>query len=177
MAHIGLNNNFPGISGLLRHYPETAKPLTLLAETLLRSPHSLTSGERELIAGYVSYKNNCDFCHLSHSAAAAAHLKDDFKTTDEIIRDIETANVSDKMKTLLRIAAHVQQSGKAVTEEDITKAKESGATDDEIHITVLIAAAFCMYNRYVDGLGTWTPDGREAFLESGRRLAEVGYMS
>ena len=176
MAHINLNNQFPGISGLLAHFPETGKPLSILAETLLRGPHTLTSGERELIAGYVSYKNNCNFCHLSHSAAASAHLKDDFKTTDEVIHDIETANVSDKMKALLHIAGHTQQSGKAVSASDIERAKNAGATDDEIHITVLIAAAFCMYNRYVDGLGTWTPTDRSAFLETGKRLAEVGYV-
>ena len=177
MAHIDLNNNFPGISGLLRHFPETAKPLTLLAETLLRSPNTLTSGERELIAGYVSFKNGCNFCHLSHSAAAAAHLKDDFKTTDQIIHNIETADISEKMKTILQIAGHVQQSGKAVSESDITRAKEAGATDDEIHTTVLIAAAFCMYNRYVDGLGTWTPTDRNDFVQAGKRLAEVGYVA
>jgi uncharacterized peroxidase-related enzyme len=176
MAHINLDNSLPGISGLLRHFPETAKPLTLLAETLLRAPNNLTSGERELIAGYVSYKNNCNFCHLSHSAAAAAHLKDDFKTTDQIIHDIETADISDKMKALLHIAAQVQQSGKAVQAASIERAKDVGATDDDIHTTVLIAAAFCMYNRYVDGLGTWTPLEREAFVESGKRLAEVGYV-
>jgi uncharacterized peroxidase-related enzyme len=147
----------------------------LLAETLLRHPHSLTSGERELIAAYVSYINNCNFCHMSHAAAAAAHLKDDYRTIDQVIRDIETADVSDKMKALLHIAAQVQKSGKNVSEADIQKAKDAGATDDEIHITILIAAAFCMFNRYVDGLGTWSPTERSDYAESGKRLAEVGY--
>jgi uncharacterized peroxidase-related enzyme len=175
MAHIHIDNDFPGISGLLRQFPVTAKPLLLLAETLLRGPHTLTSGERELIAAYVSYRNNCNFCHLSHAAAAAAHMRDDFKSVDQVLRDINTAEVSDKMKALLHIAGQVQQGGKNVSEEHVTRARLAGATDDEIHITVLIAAAFCMYNRYVDGLGTSSPAGREAYLETGKRLAEVGY--
>ena len=176
MAHITLNNNLPGISGLLTHFPETGKALSQLAETLLRGPHSLTSGERELIAAYVSYKNNCDFCHMSHSAAAQAHLKDNYKTIDEILHDIETATISDKMKALLHIAAQVQKGGKNVSADDIQKAKDVLATDEEIHITVLIAAAFCMYNRYVDGLSTWTHTERSDFAATGVRLAEVGYM-
>ena len=176
MAHIDLNNNFPGISGLLTHYPDTAKPLTLLAETLLRAPHSLSSGERELIAAYVSHRNNCNFCHMSHAAAAAAHLHDDHKAVDQVVRDIETADLSPKMKALLHIAAQVQKGGKNVTEADISRSRDAGATDDEIHITVLIAAAFCMYNRYVDGLATWSPTDRAAYVDSGKRMAETGYL-
>lgn len=175
MAHINLNNSLPGISGLLRHYPDTAKPLLLLAETLLRSPHPLSSGERELIAAYVSHRNNCNFCHQSHAAAATAHLKDNYKAVDQVIKNIETADISLKMKALLNIAAKVQQNGKNVSEEDITNARHTGATDDEVHITVLIAAAFSMYNRYVDGLSTWSPTERAAYAETGKRLAEVGY--
>ncbi|MDB5281570.1 MAG: carboxymuconolactone decarboxylase [Bacteroidota bacterium] len=176
MAHIHLKNELPGISGLLFDFPETAKPLCDLAETLLRKPHSLTSGERELIAAYVSHKNNCNFCHSSHAAAATAHLKDDYELIDAVLADINTAPVSDKMKALLIIAGQVQQSGLAVKEEDVLKAKNAGATDAELHITVLIAAAFCMYNRYVDGLSTWSPKGREPYKEMGKRMAEVGYL-
>lgn len=176
MAHIKLNNELPGISGLLKDFPETARPLCDLAETLLRKPHSLTSGERELIAAYVSHKNDCNFCHSSHAAAANAHLKDEYKLIDEVLRDVETANISEKMKALLIIAGKVQQSGKAVKEEDIARARNSGATDDEIHYAVLIAAAFCMYNRYVDGLNTWSPQGRPAYAEMGKMMAEVGYV-
>ncbi len=85
MAHIKLNNEeLPGIVGLLNHRPETAKPLLDLAETLLRGPSSLTSGEREIIAASVSYWNQCHFCHTSHAAAAAAHLKSSLNLIDDI---------------------------------------------------------------------------------------------
>jgi uncharacterized peroxidase-related enzyme len=176
MAHITLHNKLPGISGLLKEFPDTAKPLCELAEILLHEPHSLTSGERELIAAYVSLKNECNFCHSSHAAAAAAHLNDDYKLMDAVILDVETAPIGEKMKSLLQLAAMVQKGGNHVSESDIGRAKNAGATDDELHRTVLIAAAFCMFNRYVDGLGTWSKQGRDHYTEAGKILARLGYM-
>jgi hypothetical protein len=82
-----------------------------------------------------------------------------------------------KLKSLLNIAGHVQQGGKHVTAEDIACAHNQGATDTEIHDTVLIAAAFCMYNRYVDGLATWAPQEQEAYIPMGARMAHEGYVS
>ena len=176
MAHIKLlNEDLPGIVGLLNNRPETAKPLLDLAETLLRGPSSLTSGEREIIAASVSYWNQCHFCHTSHAAAAAAHLKSGLGLIDEIKAGLPNTPVSEKLKALLHIAHQVQRGGKNVTEEDIAISRERGATDVEIHDAVLIAAAFCMYNRYVDGLNTWAPDPIEAYAEMGERMANVGY--
>lgn len=176
MAHIQLPEGLPGIVGPLTYSPDTAKPLLLLAETLLRGPNTLTSAEREMIAAHVSYRNECDFCQLSHSAAAAAHLKGNYDLVEQIKIDPEAAAVSDKLKALLAIAGKVQQGGKLVTSEDIARAKQEGATDKEIHDTVLIAAAFCMYNRYVDGLATFQPLDREAYREMGEDMAHQGYM-
>jgi len=176
MAHIKLTNEeLPGIVGLLNYRPETARPLLDLAETLLRGPSSLTSAEREIIAASVSHWNDCHFCHTSHAAAAAAHLKSGVELIDDIKAGLPKTVVSDKLRTLLHIAHHVQRGGKNVTEEDIETARIHGATDSEIHDTVLIAAAFCMYNRYVDGLGTWAPEANEAYTEMGERMAHVGY--
>ncbi|HEY4194851.1 MAG TPA: peroxidase-related enzyme [Mucilaginibacter sp.] len=176
MAHIKLlNEELPGIVGLLNYRPETAKPLLELAETLLRGPSSLTSGQREIIAASVSWWNNCHFCHTSHAAAAVAHLKCDVGLIDEIKAGLPNTQVSDKLRALLNIAHQVQRNGKEVTTGDVTNAREQGATDQEIHDTVLIAAAFCMYNRYVDGLGTWAPQPNEAYKEMGERMAYVGY--
>ncbi len=177
MAHIKLlNEQLPGIAGLLNYRPATAKPLGELAEVLLRGPSTLSSGEREMIASYVSWKNDCHFCHSSHGASAAHHLGANLSLIDDITNDFKQTNVSPKLRTLLDIAAKVQQGGKSVVPEDITKAKRQGATDLEIHDTVLIAAAFCMYNRYVDGLGTWAPKEKEAYDEMGYRLAHEGYI-
>ena len=176
MAHIKLlNEELPGIVGLLNYRPETARPLLDLAETLLREPSSLTSGEREIIAASVSYRNGCHFCHTSHAAAAAAHLGSGLGLIDDIKAGLPNTQISAKLRSLLDIAHQVQKGGKYVTEEHISAACDQGATDQEIHDTVLIAAAFCMYNRYVDGLGTWAPGPNEAYAEMGERMAHVGY--
>jgi uncharacterized peroxidase-related enzyme len=177
MSYIKLNNQFPGIVGLMHYRPETAKPLNELAEVLLRGPSTLTSAEREMIASYVSHQNECHFCHSSHGAAAAHHMDGDLSLLDDIKAGFVKTDISPKMKTLLNIAKKVQILGNRVTKEDVQAAKKVGATDLEIHDTVLISAAFCMYNRYVDGLGTWAPEDDEAYDETGRMLAHEGYLN
>lgn len=177
MAHIKLTDErLPGISGLLHHAPHTAEPLLLLAETLLRGPSSLTMGERELIAASVSCWNGCHFCFSSHAAAAAAHLERGVDLFDEIRQEFSATEISEKLRALLRIARAVQVSGKSVTPELMAAAREEGATDAELHDTVLIAAAFCMFNRYVDGLGTEAPAAPEEYVAMGERMARTGYV-
>jgi uncharacterized peroxidase-related enzyme len=156
--------------------PETAGPLLQLAEVLLRGENSLTRGERELIAAYVSDLNECTFCQVSHSSFAAAQLDGGMEVVEAVKRDPATAPVSDKLRALLAIAAKVRVDGRTVTEEDVSAARELGATDVEIHDTVLIAAAFCMFNRYVDGLATFTPTDPDAYEEMTRRIVEHGYL-
>jgi uncharacterized peroxidase-related enzyme len=176
MAHIKVPDNLPGILGPMAISPETAKALRELAEVLLRGPNTLTSGEREIIATYVSSQNDCCFCQLSHGAAAAEHLAGNYELIDRIKQNFGTAEISEKLRALLAIAGKVQKGGKHVTGEDVERARQQGATDKEIHDTVLIAAAFCMYNRYVDGLGTWQPTDPKAYREMGRSMADVGYL-
>ncbi|MEO7285667.1 MAG: peroxidase-related enzyme [Jatrophihabitantaceae bacterium] len=178
MAHIDLKvdeQHFPGISGLLRFRPETAKPLLELADALLHAPNSLTAGERELIAAYVSGLNECSYCAGSHSAIAAAHLDAGMSLVEQVRHDLDSAPVSDKLRALLRIAGAVQVTGRNVTPALIEAARACGASDVEIHDAVLVAAAFCMYNRYVDGLGTLVPQDASAYAESARRIAAQGY--
>jgi uncharacterized peroxidase-related enzyme len=160
----------------MAYRPETAKPLRELAEVLLRGPNTLTSGEREMIATFVSARNDCQFCQASHRAAAAHHLDGNYPLVDAVRHDYQAAPISPKLKALLAIAAQVQQGGKQVTSADIERARAEGATDREIHDTVLIAAAFCMYNRYVDGLATWTPTEHDVYDQMGHRMAHEGYV-
>ena len=174
MPHIALPEGFPGISAGFTYRPETAKPMRELAHVLLHEPNSLSPGERELIATYVSSRNNCHFCQSSHAAAAACHLGDE-AIVKQVKTDFQSAPISDKLKSLLVIAGKVQQDGKLVTSADADAARNAGATDLEIHDTVLIAAAFSMFNRYVDGLGTWQPDNPEMYAQMGRHLADEGY--
>jgi uncharacterized peroxidase-related enzyme len=178
MAHIDLKNDLPGIRGLMAYRPETEAPLNFLAETLLRDDNNtLTRGERELIATYVSYLNDCFFCQNVHGALAGHYLECNIPQIDAVKQNFNTADIPDKMKALLSIAGSVQKGGKNVTTEQIEKAREDGATDTEIHDTVLIAAAFCMFNRYVDGLATWAPADRQFYVDRAPQRALDGYQS
>lgn len=174
MTYIKTGVNQPGIVELMFYKGPTGKALANLVQTLMHGPSCLTSGERELIASYVSKLNNCAFCHGTHSASANVHLGDNGEASSCIIDDMDSAPVSDKMKALLRLAGKVQISGKAVSEKDIEDARKVGANDEDIHDTVLIASAFCMYNRYVDGLGTDPGDSKD-YPGYGVRLAKKGY--
>ncbi|MBO9572278.1 MAG: peroxidase-related enzyme [Chitinophagaceae bacterium] len=177
MAHIDFKNNEPGIRGPMAYSPETAKPMNELAEILLRSGNNtLSKGERELIGTYVSYLNDCFFCQNVHGAMAGHYMECNIEQIDAIKNNFTNSDLSDKMKALLTVAASVQKGGKYVTAEQIETAKKHGATDKEIHDTVLIAAAFCMFNRYVDGLGTWAPEDRQVYVDRAPMRAETGYI-
>jgi uncharacterized peroxidase-related enzyme len=177
MAHIKLPEGLPGIRGPMAFRPETARHLNELAEVLLRSENSLSRGERELIATYVSALNDCFFCQNAHGGLAQHYLQCDMNFIDQVKSDYESTSISEKLKSLLAIAGSVQKGGKHVTPSQIEKAKSLGATEMEIHDTVLIAAAFCMFNRYVDGLNTWAPQDRQIYIDRGPRRAEEGYVN
>lgn len=178
MAHIDLGNDEPGIRGLMVYSPETSKPLNQLAELLLRDDNnSLSKGERELIGAYVSYLNDCFFCQNVHGAMAGHYMQCDIGEIEKIKADFNSSQLPDKMKSLLGIAASVQKGGKYVTDQQIAMARDNGATDKEIHDTVLIAAAFCMFNRYVDGLNTWAPQDIQVYVNRAPMRAAEGYVA
>ena len=179
MPHIALPPEYPGVRSLFMYSPATAKPLNDLVQTLLHDPatSTLTPGERELIATYTSSLNECKYCANTHGAIAKYQLGGDENVVKAVRANPATAPITPKLKALLNIAGHVQQGGKRVITDDIARARNEGATDTEIHDTVLIAAAFCMYNRYVDGLATWAPQEQEAYIPMGARLAHEGYVS
>jgi uncharacterized peroxidase-related enzyme len=174
MAHINVPEGVPGIRSLVMFRPETGKHLYELAEVLLRGESPLSQADRELIAAYVSSRNECMFCMSSHAAAARCLYGEDDTTVDDVLKDMQQSNISPKMKALLNIAGKVQILGKEVKTEDIEAARAFGATDKELHDTVLIAASFSMFNRYVDGLGSLTPTDPEAYKEMGKRMVQ-GY--
>jgi uncharacterized peroxidase-related enzyme len=179
MAHIRLPQGLPGIRGPMVFSPESTKPLCDLVQVLLTGPHSLTPAEREMIATYVSSQNDCSYCQSCHGSTAAQHLGGtdaDYELIASIKQNYEATKISSKMKALLAIAGKVQKGGKHVTGDDVARARQEGATDKEIHDTVLIAAAFCMFNRYVDGLATWQPRDPEVYREIGKQTAQLGYV-
>jgi uncharacterized peroxidase-related enzyme len=175
MPHIPLPEGAPGIVGPMLAYPYTEKYLSALAQALLRGPSSLTPAEREIIAAFVSSQNGSYFCTHAHAAAARHLLGPDAAVVNRVLSDFEQPSVSEKLRALLVIAEKVRRDGHAVGDEDVVRARQSGADDQAIHDTVLIAAAFCMYNRYVDGLAAWTPREAMVYEEIGERLARGGY--
>jgi uncharacterized peroxidase-related enzyme len=175
MAHINLPEGLPGIRGPMAFRPETSKPLNEFAEILLRAENSLSRGDRELIATYVSSLNDCFFCQNAHGGIAQHYLQCDMTFIDGVKENFQLMDLSDKLKALLTIAGAVQKGGKNVSAEMIENAKQHHATDREIHDTVLISAAFCMFNRYVDGLGTWAPQDRSIYIQRGPQRAAEGY--
>jgi uncharacterized peroxidase-related enzyme len=176
VPHIKVDPALPGIIGLFDYRPETAKPLSELAEVLLRGPSSLTPGERELIAAAVSRGNECNFCASAHEAFAAAQLDGGMALVELATGDYTSAPISDKLKALLKIALLVREDGRKVDDASVDAAKALGASEVEIHDTVLIAAAFCMFNRYVDGLATRLPDSPEVYQERARQIVKSGYL-
>jgi uncharacterized peroxidase-related enzyme len=177
LPHISLPDGVPGIRSAFMFRPETAEPMSALAEVLLRGDNTLSRGERELIAAYVSNLNECEFCQASHSTFAALQLEGGMALVDQVKADPDIAEIDPKMRALLAIAAKVRADGRTVTEADIAAARAEGATDVEIHDTVLIAAAFCMFNRYVDGLATWTPEDPESYRQRAAGIVRDGYAS
>jgi uncharacterized peroxidase-related enzyme len=175
MPYIPLEEHLPGITGLLEYRKDSAQPIRDLTQILLRGPSTLTEAERELIATIVSYNNECKFCTTAHTATVDTLLGEQ-STAEKVKQNIETAPVSEKMKALLTIAKQVQKSGKSVTSESIQRAKKAGASDIEIHDTVLIAALFCLYNRYVDGMATSLPDNPAYYQMLADRLVNHGYQ-
>jgi len=176
MPHIQIQEGLAGPRGPMTLRPEVAKPMSEMAEVLLRGPSTLTQAERELIGTYVSSENDCKYCQTIHGALAAHYLGGDEQLICDVKENFRTAGVSDKLKALLNIAGKVQQGGKQVTTADVEAARSQGATDLEIHDTVLIAANFCMMNRYVDGLATWTPEDPDFYRQRAAKLAETGYI-
>ena len=124
---------------------------------------------------YVSYLNDCFYCNHSHGEIAVCYLNGDRGLVDAVRKDYRQAPITEKLKSLLQIAAKVQQGGRSVQPEDIDNARQQGASDHDIHDTVLIAATFCMMNRYVDGLGATTPDDMASYPLRAKQIVEKGY--
>lgn len=169
--YIQLDQDFPGIVSLFMFDREVASRLTAMGQTIMRRPRGLSVGDRELIGAFVSKLNDCKFCCDSHTACAKMYLG--HSTVDEVIRQCNVEYLPMKLRALLCVAANVQGLDRDDLPRTIANAKEFGATDEEIHDTVLVTAFFSMCNRYVDGLGTTFRPGEPE--DGGESLAEFGY--
>lgn len=175
MPHVTLNSDLPGITGLLNTWPEPGAPIRDLTQFILRGENSLTEGERELIASMVCVGNECQFCSNAHISAAARYIGSK-ETVNTILNQPFGGIVSDRIAHLLAISQAVGRSGSLVNQEMIDAAKNAGATDVEIHDTVMIAALFSLYNRYVDGLATELPENESYYEVLADRLTTSGYV-
>jgi uncharacterized peroxidase-related enzyme len=177
VPHIRIDNDLPGIGGLVRQRPDTGSLINTMAEALLRGPMSLTPGERELIAAYTSERNETPFCAGSHSAFAAAQLEGGKELVQAVLIDPETAPLTPRIRSLIRIAAEVQEPVHVLADETVAAARAAGADDAQIHDTVLVASAFCMINRYVTCLGTDLPESPAYYEEAAKRVIGEGYVA
>ncbi len=169
--YIELDQDFPGIVSLFMYDKEVASKLTAMGQTIMRRPRGLSIGERELIAAFVSKLNRCNFCYQSHAACAKEFLDPTF--VSEVCLYHTSTGISNKMRSLLHVAMDVRSLDRELLEISIGEAKVAGATDEEIHDTVLVTAFFSMCNRYVDGLGATFKESEPE--QGGISLAKYGY--
>ncbi len=180
MPHIPLPKGAPGIVSLMLGHPRTGRHIAALAEAVLRGPSALTRVEREVIATYVSCENGCTFCSNLHKEVALHLMGDGGDTLVDVLEAVHRQSLDDmevdaRLRALLTIAEKVRQNGHRVTEADIAEARRTGADDNAIHDTVLVASFFSMINRYVDGLAAVTPDDPAIYERAGRALAQHGF--
>lgn len=165
----------PGIVALFAFSPETAKPMNELAERLLRDEHpTLSRGERELIASGVSYANNTEFCQRSHAAFA----KFNFEKEGHEAWTLETDHKEgSKQEVIINLALHTaQNNAEAVKHFALEGLEKNLVTEQEVHDVVLIASAFCMYNRYVSCLDAPVPQEDAAYEAMAERIYNEGYI-
>jgi uncharacterized peroxidase-related enzyme len=181
---VGSLPEVPGISVAMRLTPGLGLHLRGLADELLVNPYpgaSLTRAERELIAMSVSAGNECYFCMDSHGAFASVLLRDGGEQAPEVlverIKSGAREDLDEKMRALLAIADTVRRDALRLTAQDVQRALDAGACDADVQLAVLIAAAFSMYNRMVDGFRARTPGSLDAFLARATEIARNGYSA
>jgi uncharacterized peroxidase-related enzyme len=174
----------PGILVAMHLTPTLGVHLRALADEVLVNEYpcaTISRHERELLATAVSAGNDCYFCMDSHGAFATA-LMEQSGVTDrlplvDVAKDGASAGFDPKMEALLHIARTVGRDALELTAADVAAARGAGATDADVQLAVLIASAFSMYNRLVDGFRARTAPTPEAYQERAGAIAEFGYSA
>jgi uncharacterized peroxidase-related enzyme len=181
---VGSLPDAPGILAAIRLTPGLGVHLRGLADELLVHDFpgaTISRGEREMLATAVSAANDCFYCMDSHGAFASAVLERQGSVElVPVIDDIKqgsSAGVDEKMGALLHISRTVRRDPLDLTAADVAAAHAAGASDGDVQLAVLIAAAFSMYNRMVDGFRAKTPPTAEAYRPRAAEIAEHGYSS
>lgn len=158
---------------LFQKFPDTSKPLIEFHEILLRGPSPFSECERELIAAYVSGLNRCRYCHGVHSATAE-FLGVPVGAIDSLIDDVETAQVSEKMRPVLRYARKLTRDPRSVSQADADAIFSAGWEETALYHTVAVTALFNFMNRLVEGMGIELD--RAYVKPASERLAKSGYL-
>lgn len=174
----------PGIGVAMRLTPGLGRHLRGLADEVLVNDYpgaTISRHEREMIATAVSAANDCFFCMDSHAAHARAVMELTGDLEQAPVLDVITTGSSDgldpKMQALLHIARTVRRAPLELTADDVAAATSAGASDGDVQLAILIAAAFSMYNRLVDGFRAKTPPVVGVYAERARQIAEHGYSA
>ena len=174
----------PGIGVAMRLTPGLGVHLRGLADEVLVKDFpgaTIDRVEREMLATAVSAANDCFFCMDSHGAHATAVMELTGGTDRLPLIDIVKVGSSDgfdpKMRALLHIARTVRGDARDLTAADVAAALDAGATDADVQLAVLIAAAFSMYNRLVDGFRARTAPSPDVYHERAAEIAAHGYSA
>jgi uncharacterized peroxidase-related enzyme len=170
----------PGILAAIRLTPGLGVHLRGLADELLVNPFpgaTIVRAEREMLATAVSAANDCFYCMDSHGAFATALLERDARVGDVALIDVIKTGSSEGLDAKMRALLHIARTVRDLTPSDVDAARGAGASEADIQLAVLIAAAFSMYNRMVDGLRAKTPPTAEAYRSRAAEIAEHGYSS
>ena len=157
---------------VFQSFPGTSRPLIDYHEALMRGPSDLTVAERELIAAYVSGLNDCGYCHGEHAVTAARFGIEEDLLSDLLV-DVDTASVDDRLRFVLRYVAKLTSSPDRMTPADADAVLSAGWSEKALHDMVSVCALFNFMNRLVSGLGVTA--GQDYYELSGDRLAEGGY--
>jgi uncharacterized peroxidase-related enzyme len=172
----------PGIIAAIRLTPGLGLHLRGLADELLVNDFpgaTLVRAQREMLATAVAAAHDCFYCMDSHGAFATAVLERSGATDRAPLIDIiklgSSDGLGDKMGALLHIARTVRGEPRELTVSDVAAAHAAGASDADVQLAVLIAAAFSMYNRMVEGFRARTPPTADAYRSRAAEIAAHGY--
>ena len=159
---------------VLRLFPEAARPLVQFHEALMRGTSPLTTGQRELLAAYVSGLNSCSYCRRVHGATAEA-FGVPAELLNNLLVDVDRAEVDDRFKAMLRFVRKLTLEPASVTSQDATGVLSAGWDDRALHDAVMICGLFSCMNRVVLGLGLRADE--EYALQAAARLSKEGYAA
>jgi uncharacterized peroxidase-related enzyme len=160
---------------VFRAFPDAAGPLVEHHKVVLRGPSAFSVAERELIAGYVSGLNSCQYCQGVHGATAEA-FGIPAGTLAALLADLDTAPVAANLKPVLRYVRALTLTPARVTATDAAAVFAAGWDEKALYDVVSVCALFNFMNRFVSGLGI-TADAAYFAAAAQRFVADTDYTA